>query len=329
MPFVFFSAQSKPFRLIGTSQVGKLMALQEMLWSVGNARLDALEFANLGMALINPDMDDAESFRWESGAVNEVQNPRDVMLWTPDPTASQVSIPAEQMIKQDMQNLAGGQPFTSTSEARTAQANTATEASLVANIAQQNLATAKTILNYAWREMGQQMMKLNQQYIRDEIAVKVIDLDTPEEERYVTPVMLQGDFSFDPEPQDESLMRQEKRAENVALFNTLVQAAPLLMQIAGAGFMRPPDYEKITSDLLESYDKDPDTYFKEAPPPQQAVPGQQTQDPSQQQEQAPGGNGVTNPELAAGIQSPSNENSISPVSSLQQFGAAAAGGGLN
>lgn len=325
-PFVVFSAQSKPFRLIGKSQVQKLMAIQEMIWSTAYQRGLNLDLINNAIVLMREDMDDPEAFVFEPGAINTVAVPGEVVLWTPDSTGAQVSLPAEQMLKADLQNLAGGQPFTSTGEARNVQANTATEASLVANIAQQNLVTAKTQLNYAYRRICQQMIELNQQFVRDPVYVGIVDLDTPQEQQEITPIMLQGDFFFDPAPMDESLMRQEKRAESMAVFNALAQAAQLNAMLAAQGFMRPMDWERVFTDLLEAHDKDAKLYFKDAPAPQ--LPGAPGQPPAPGQgapQASP--NGVTNPMLAAGQLAPSNENSMSPVAALQQYQAAGMGGG--
>jgi DNA uptake protein ComE-like DNA-binding protein len=65
-----------------------------------------------------------------------MEDPTAVTQWQPQPLP-QDSLQAEsQILKTHMQNLAGGQPFTSTSEANQINANTATEAALVTNLAQ-------------------------------------------------------------------------------------------------------------------------------------------------------------------------------------------------
>ena len=324
MPFVVFSAQSKPFRMIGKSQVQKLMALQTMVWTLLNQTLDNTLLANNAIVLMREDMDDPEAFRFEPGAINTVSVPGEVVMWTPDTTATQVAMPMLGKLEQWIQNLAGGQPFTSTSEARTAQANTATEASLVANIAQRNVITAKTQLNYAYRRMCQQMIELNQQFVRDAVYVGIVDLDTPEEQAKITPVMLQGDFFFEPDPMDESLMRQERRAESMALFNALAQGAQLNAMLAAQGFMRPIDWERVFTDLLETHEKDAALYFKDMPAPQAPPMGGAPGQPQQQPQQGPGG--VTNPMAAAGQLAPSNENSMSGMAAMQQYMAASQGG---
>ncbi len=325
MPFVVFAAQPKPFRIPGRPQIEKIAALQEALWSLGNQRLDNLELINNAVVLMREDMDDPEAFQFFPGAVNTVSSPQDVVLWQPDARAAEVSIPAEQMLKQDMQNLAGGFPFTSTSEARTAQANTATEASLVASIAQRSIVTAKTMLYYAYERIGQQLVELDGQLVREPTYVQAVGIDEPGEVTEILPQMLQGDWLFSVDPMSESIMRQERRAEALSFFQTLLQSAQVNAMLAAQGFMRPLDWERVYRDLLEAYDKVPDGYFKQGPAPQ--LPGQGMGTPPQPGQQPQNGQpqGVTNPQLAAGPGSPAHPASMSPLAARRQRFAAGSG----
>lgn len=193
-PFVVSSTQSDLFKIGGISQIEKIEGLQKMLWTISNLRQDATMLATMPIVLLQEGMDDADSFDFRPMARNLVANPNEVQLWSPATTATQVSLPTEATLKQDMQNITGGFPFTTTSEANTINADTATEASLVANLAQRSLVSAKTFLNYALERIGQQMMYLNQQYIRDEVTVEVLGLDDEYEQRTITPEMLKGDL---------------------------------------------------------------------------------------------------------------------------------------
>jgi hypothetical protein len=73
-------------------------------------------------------------------------------------------------------------------------------------------------------------------------------------------------------------------------------------------------------ELLEAYDvTDKDKFYSAMPQPG-GMPGQ-----APNAEVSPNGNGVTNPALAAGPLSPSNQLSQSPVAAMQQLGAMSGG----
>ena len=317
MPFVVCSTQSDLFRIPGMSQVEKIASLQEALWTVSNQRIDNLSLLNNAIVLMRDDVDDPNAFDFFPGAVNLVSDPAQVQLWQPSSEPASISLNAEGMLKSDMQNLAGGFPFAP--EAVNLGLSTATEASLLAGLAARSLAQIKTEINFSYRRAGQQMLELNQQYIRDPVYVSVLGIDTAEEIHEIVPMMLQGSFAFDISPMNESLMRNERRAEAQTLFQVLSQGA----QVAAASGT-PIDMKPVIEDLLESFDKqDTDRYFRSATnpaAPQQPLPGPSGQpDPNQ-----PGG--VTNPALAAGPQAPSNASSLSPEMMMQRSLAATGGG---
>ena len=319
MPFVVCSTQSDLFRIPGMSQVEKIAALQEALWTVSNQRIDNLSLLNNAITIMRDDVDDPNAWDFWPGAVNTVTDPTQVQLWQPSALPAEISLPAEAMLKSDMQNLAGGFPFTSTSEANQVNANTATEASLVTSLAQRSLSATKTEINYSYRRAGQQMLELNQQYIRDPVYVSVLGIDTAEEIKTILPMMLQGSYSFDISPMNESLMRNERRAEA----QTLAQVLSQMAQIAAASGT-PIDLKPVIQDLLEAFDKqDTGRYFRSAtnPPAEQPAPPEQQQQPDQGQPE-----GVTNPALAAGPQSPSNAQSMNPAMMMQRAAAAQGGG---
>ena len=174
---------------------------------------------------------------------------------------------AEAQIKQDMQNLAGSQPFTSTSEARGVGADTATEAALVSAIGQSATKQMKTQLNYAYERIGQQRLELNQQFVRQPVYAEMVGLDNEQEILEIIPEMLQGEFVFDIAPMNESLMRQERSAEANTLAQILFQVA---QPAAAMGVLM--NAKKIIEDLLEANDiQDKEAYFSAQPQP--GVPG--------------------------------------------------------
>lgn len=317
LPFVVCTTQPDLFRIPGMSQVEKIQALQEMLWSVANQRLDNLSLINNAIVLLRDDMDDPDAFEYAPMARNMVSDPAQVQMWTPNPVPAEVSIPAEGMLKQDMQNLAGGFPFTSTGEARDVNANTATEASLVTSLAGQSLKAQKMQLNHAYRRIGQQMLELNQQYVRDPVMVQVVGVDSQEEIQAIMPEILQGAFDFSVDPMTESLMRAERRAEAQGLYKIGLEGAPVHAAVAAAGGGKPINLDALFEDLLETFDKkDTERYFASVAPPA-ALPGGQSGQPAPAGAQgAP--QGITAPQATAPT-APSNANTLSPAAAMQQM----------
>jgi hypothetical protein len=314
-PFVVFSTQPFPFSVQGSSVVDKLSHLQEAVWDLMNQRHDNVKFMNNAIAIVRADVDDPD-LPYEPGAQWFLEDPTAVQMWSPNPIAAQVSLPAEEILKQAMQNLAGGQPFTTTSQASDAGADTATEAALVSNIAQGMEKSAKTHLYYGYHRVGQQWLELNQQFIRQAIYDTIVGPDGRPLENVILPELLQGDFLFDISPMAESLMRSERRAESQGLFQTFIQAAPVL---TASGV--PMNYKALAEDLLETFDKqDTQKYFSSQPSPQQgqAPPGQSGQ--AQPDLQPPTG-GTTAPQSIAANTSPSHNASLAPSQFLQRTGA--------
>ena len=320
MPFVIASTQPDLFRIGGMSQVERIMALQEALWTILNQRLDNLSLVNTGIVMFNENMVDNPSAlkfgpleRWAiNGPLDQA-----VRMWSPDPIPAQISLPAESNIKMDMQNISGGFPFTSTSEARTVGAGTATEASLVSTLAQRSVTSTKVALNQAYERIGQQMIELNQQYLGDslsDILVTVLGADNQYEQKVVVPRMLRGDYEFDTTPMAESLMRQERRAEQTSLFQAALQAAPVFAAIAAQKMGRMINLDALWEDLLETYDKpNAERYFSAMTPALQAQ-GQSGQEALGQPTQ-----GTTSPLATDAATSPSNAMSMSGETAMQRY----------
>lgn len=318
-PFVAFSTRPFPFSVQGSSIVEKLMHLQEAVWDVMNQRHDNLKFLNNAISMVRVDVDDPD-LPYEPGAQWFLEDPTNgVKMWSPDPTAAQISLPAEQILTTSMQNLAGGHPFTSTSEADSSGAGTtATGAALVSNIAQGMEKSAKTWMYYSYQRVGQQRMELNQQFIREPIYLSVAD-DPSVPPSEVLPELLQGDFLFDISPMSESLMRSERRAEKQGLFQTFIQAAPVL-ESTGTHM----NYKALSEDLLDAFDlQDTQKYFVAAPAaPAGGPPGVSGQ---QQPELQPPSGGTTAPQSIAANTSPSHNASLAPSQFMQRMGAQTGG----
>jgi hypothetical protein len=309
-PFVACSTRPDLFAIPGMSQVQKIAHLQEAHWDLENQTRDNVRLINNAIVVFNRDMvpdPDAHEFapleRWEvEGDVNNA-----IKMWSPDPISSQVALPHLSRLEQQMQNLAGGQPFTTTSESSTMGSDTATEAALVTNLAQRATVRLKQQLYHAYERIGQQRTELNKQFIRTEQIASKTGIDSEEEWVEIAPYLLQGDYLFDVSPMNESLMRSERKAESNTFITTAMGILGPWAQLANAGAATPPNFDEFVKEWIETQTDGPaDRFFSSKAP--QVAPGQPGSPPSPEPE---GPGGITAQQSIDPSVSPSSQTSLS------------------
>ncbi len=319
-PFVVTSSMPDLFRIPGISEVEVIQDLQEMLWTLMNQRLDNLQLLNNAIAIIRSDVDDPDAYefapgeRWLVDDINQVK-----FLETP-PITAQLAVTAEAGIKQDMQNISGGMPMLG-GDTSQMDNNTATAASIFTTLAQRRIAAKKMNYTWAYNRVGEQWIALNQQFIRSDRLVEEIGVDGAPFVKRISPMQIQGRFHLEVQSMDESLMRQERRAEAQAMLQVAINAA---LPFAQTG--TPLNLKAFMDKYLEAFDIDDPTpfYTAKSPLPNMQNPGPAAGPPTPP---GPGTNGATAPQ-ATDVNSPSNSFSQSPVAALQQMGAMA-GGAVN
>jgi hypothetical protein len=330
-PFVACTTQSDLFKVVGISQVEKVMALQEMIWDVSNQRLDNLRLINNAIFFFRPDLEDPDAYQFEPGAQWPMEDPTQVGQWQPNPIPAEISLGAEALMKGDMQNLAGGFPFSSGSDSQFVDQKTATGASIVTQLAQRSIDMAKKASYEAWEKVGQQRMIMNQQFIREPEVAPVLGVDDEEELKIIMPELLQGDFNFEIEPIADALAKQDEQAAGQALFQLGLSAVPVFAGLSAQGMARMINVDALWEDVLKSFGKeDAERYFKsQAPAIMPAGPGGA-------EGQAPAGaplneqpQGVTAQQSIDPAVSPSSNLSLSPIGHLQRAQALGGGGARN
>jgi len=317
-PFVVTSSMPDLFRIPGISEVEVIQDLQEMLWTLQNQRLDNLQLLNNAIAIIRSDVDDPDEYvfapgeRWLVDDVNQVK-----FLETP-PITAELALRAESEIKQDMQNISGGMPLLG-GDSSQLDNNTATAASIFTTLAQRRIAAKKMNYTWAYNRVGEQWIAMNQQFIRNDRYLSQLGADGEQEMIRITPMEIQGRYHLALASMDESLMRQERRAEAQAMLQVAVSSA-----LPFAQSKTPLNLKAFMDRYLESFDiTDTAPFYTLAPVlpnMQQLPPGAP---PSASAAQAPGG-GVSAPQ-ATDVNSPSNAFSQSPVAALQRMGATTGG----
>jgi hypothetical protein len=323
-PFVVTSALPESFQVPGVSVIEGLAQMQDMLWTLQNTRMDATRMqANL-ITLIRSDVDDPDDYEWAPLAQWIVDDPNQVTTLQIDPSVSQITLQAEELLKGDIQNVMGGLPFQGGANSGVDQ-TTATGVSIINSIAQQLLAARKQQYLWAYERIGHQFLSISQQFMRDNEVITKVGPGGAMEGMEISPLSIQGVFDVKIQAATESLMRQERRAEWQTLLNMALQGAGVSAQL-GANL----NIKAFWESLLKSYDvQDKERYFKPSPAPAPAAQGEEIpgmgSPPSPDNATQPG---VTNEALAAGPSSPSSSVSMSPVAAQQQM-AAATGAGMN
>jgi hypothetical protein len=287
--------------------VEALAQLQEMLWTLQNTRLDSLQMLANVITLIRSDVDDPDAFPFEPMAQWFVEDPQQVSTLPIDPTAANITLQAEALLKGDLQNIMGGLPYAGGADSQTIDQETATGMSIITSIAQRIIQARKQHYLWSYAQLGKHFLLLYQQFLREERVVKIAGPVGARRFRSITPLDLQGDFDVMIDVTGDSLMRQERRAEAQSLLQVAAGVAPIAAQLNS-----PLNMRAFVELALDAYDiQDKERYFLPSAPPSLAPPppgGTGGTAPT------PGGNGaggITNPDLAAGPQSPSAAGGVS------------------
>jgi len=306
-PFIACSGIPDLFRIPGVSMVELVDELQEMLWGLQNQRKDNLELINNAIVMVREDVLDPGGFVFAPGEQWLVSDKDAVTMWQPNADVARYSLEAEALIKADIQNIPGASPALLGQPSATEQ--TATEVSLLTNLAQRRLAAQKFNFTMADVAVGNQWIELNRQFMTESRMVGIVGKDGEEGWQEIHPESFQdGTFSIQVEQMDESLIRQERLAEATSRFQVALQA---LQPMALIG--QPLNMKAFVEDMLEAAGvQDMDRYFSAQPQP--GAP------PAQAQPPAPTQPGVTSP-MATDLNAPSNEYSQSPAMPMARMGA--------
>jgi hypothetical protein len=321
-PFVVTSSMPDLFRIPGISEVEVMYDLQEMLWTLVNQRLDNLQLLNNAIVIIRNDVDDPDRFEFYPGARWLADDPAQIKFLDVPPITAELAVQAESGIKGDMQNISGGMPLLSGSDQQIDN-NTATAASIFTSLAQRRLAAKKQNYTWAYNRIGDQWIALNQQFIREPRAIAIVGPDGGQLIKHVGPLEIQGRFHVVGEMMDESLNRQERRAEAQAKLQVAVSSA-----LAFAQSGTPLNLQAFMDDYLAAYDaQDTSKYYSQKNPlPQMQGPpgGPPPAGPPGAPVPPVAGPAVSAPQ-ATDANAPSNAFSQSPVAALQRMAAMAGG----
>ncbi|MET0957049.1 MAG: hypothetical protein ABWZ18_00940 [Solirubrobacterales bacterium] len=330
-PFIGISATPDLFTLVGVSDVELAVDLQNSLWDLMNARHDNLALINNAIVLISSDVADPDDYVFAPMERWVVDSPDQTRLLEMNPAPAQVSIPAEGMIKGDIQNVTGGMPFVSGASTSEVDQKTATGVSIITSLAQRRLQSKKQKFTWGYARLVRQQIKLIQQFMSDEKMLPLVGREGQIAFERIFPERIGGDFIVEVDAMTESLMRQERRAEAQAKLSLALQAAPLFAAMAQAGVAPPLNMVAFMDDFLNEFGiRDTARYYAQPPAPPQSPQLPAGGNGGPPSEAANGGGppgGMTGQNLgitssqAADTRSPSNALSQSPAMMMQRANA--------
>lgn len=290
-PFVVCSAMPDLFVIPGISEVEVMLDIQEMLWSMLNQQIDAQQLMANVITLVRDDVD-TRNFEWAPGEYWSVPDLEALKPLEINPMVGELTTATMQRLKDDLQNIPGASPTLLGQVDPSTQ--TATEVSLTTSMAQRRMLSKKMQFSWSQRRDGEQWIALNQQFIRDTRMIEILGNDGAREFEEIRPEMLQGTYSIELAAMDESLMRQERRAEKTALLQTVIQALPAFAALAQVNpKIQMPNPQALLDDVFEAYGitGDKARYYTAIAPPAGAMPPPQqgAQPPANGAAPAPGG----------------------------------------
>lgn len=254
-PFICANIMPTPFEFRGKSIVEIINDIQIALWELQNQRIDNSKFMANAAMFVDPNTEQ-QDIRLYPGAVIPLR-PDQVQAWVPNISILQPSVQAEELLKGDLQNITGAVGYLSGASNTQIDQTTATGISVISNMAAKRIIRMKQQIMFAMRRAGEQQIALNQQLLPGPVAVR-IDRESDDDWRVVTPTDIQGQYDFRVEDANESLMRQERRAEALAFANWFGQNYMLLTQSGVT-----PNMRRVAEDVIQAFDEDPKEYLGE------------------------------------------------------------------
>lgn len=318
-PFVVCSAIPDMFQIPGVSVIEGLAQMQEMFWTLQNTRLDATRMAANLIKVIRGDVENSDEFEWAPNADWFVRDVNDVRLLEIPTEVLRATLESEGLLKADIQGIMGGLPATGgTAPSSALDQKTATGISIVTNIAQSILARRKQMYARTFAKVGGIFLSLDQQMLKEERLVEILGPGAARRLVEVRPAQIKGFFDVDIRWEDDSMLRQERRAESGMLLTQALQFGGPSAQM-GVRLNAKKFWERH---LTAFGVRDPASYFLEDQQSQLpvAAPGTAPEAESLMEQMGGGAEpgGVTNEALAAGPTSPSSPVTMSPAAPMQR-----------
>lgn len=258
-PAVIASVRPDMFEIRGMSETELLDHIQQAMWTMMNMRFDNLHMTvQRGMTYREAGVIDPQSlqlkprFKW---GVTDHDDIRMVDMPTLPPEAYR----EDDVLLSRMQLVTGINPYVSGADLNTVDQNTATGVTALQEVASRLLKFKARQLAYGIYQRSFEMwVDLIKQYTTSTQAIRIEGPDGGYDWEHIEPWEIAGNFDVSVEGTEESLSRQQERAEAMGLLNAI---GPLLNAVPGIQF------GPVARKLESSFDMADGALYQ--PPPQQ------------------------------------------------------------
>ncbi len=271
IPFVACSTMPDLWTLEGSSEVEIVAAIQTEMHDFRSAYMFNAKLANKILILLEGDARDVAK-------VNNALRGEDPISVLPidnagmPPTTWQPAAPLIQMgqtvmagLKQEMDDLSGIGPYISGATEKSVDPKTATEVSALQSGAMRRITAKRALLNRGFEQSGNFDLKNTRQFMSRPLAIR-IDKGAGYAWDYVDPQdVVDADLEYVVSDADESIDKEQKRAEATLRLNTALGVAQVAMMLPGSLI---PNIAKEYEDFLTAFGVlDPSAYLVAPPPP--------------------------------------------------------------
>lgn len=264
LPFVMATPVPDIYSAEGLSETELIMDIQAAIWLFLNQRIDNTRLISNAIIMYRDTMDDPDKLVFEPGALWPVNDPGEIMMWTPNQNIGQASLEAENELKQDLLNITAAMEYLGGASSELMQNNTATGVSIMANAAQGRVLAKRQECYDPLKDKGEMEIANIQQFFRGPTQIRMpgATADVPFKFQMVHAQDILCNASYDIENATESMNRQERRDEAMQLFQVMVAAAPVFMQNGQQLNLEPP-----LENVLDAFDKKDQERWLEPPQP--------------------------------------------------------------
>lgn len=262
LPFHVSTTLPDLYRVEGFSEIELIAELQAALWEFLNQRIDNTRFITNAVTIVTEGTQISDGGMFPGGVVVTDDPSRSVVPWTPNISIIEPALAAERDLKADMDDITGVTPYVSGAGSQTLDPQTATQISTFQSMASRRIEKKRNLLYMGYQEKGMQEIALIQQFMQTPLAIRGAENGGEYEFEHVDPAeIVNALLEYEIEDSTEALDRQVRRAESMQLVQLGMTIGPMLQQ-EGKMLLG----SKLFEDVLTSFDKEPDQYFKDLPP---------------------------------------------------------------
>ncbi len=249
------------FKLEGISETEMVDHLQQWLWTVQNLRAENWKFTVMRPATVRQTVPDMAAVIMRPGGIIPVTDHDDVRMIEFPPLPAEAYHEEESAI-QMMQLVTGINQYVTGANANANE--TATGASLFTQNASRLLQLkASVIHNQTWQRTFEQWGMLCKQFVRRPVQVRIVGEGGTVQWMNVGPAEVNADYDIRIQAGDESITKQQDRADMIAFLNSVAPFA----QMGIVNFQ--PLFRKLAEDFGFP---NPDEIVQAAMQPPQAAP---------------------------------------------------------